>query len=125
MMTASWKRRLDAIEATMADGDDGPIVVRLRSAPGLAFTRRGLSDWVRNTPPFFGAAHPIRALLASTYLTSLKSDDGSSERAYEAAERAVIAMDEAIARGEVEGLADAIQEWEERPATMSGTGLTR
>src|SRR5271156_4357112 len=74
--TTSWKRRLDAIEAKMPVRDDGPIVVRLRSAPGLSFTRRGLSDWARNTPPMPGVTHPIRGLLASVYLHAMSPDDG-------------------------------------------------
>ena len=61
-------RRLDVIEATIPARDAGPIVVRLRSAPGLAFTRRRLADWVRDTPVWSESVHPIRGLLASVYL---------------------------------------------------------
>jgi hypothetical protein len=120
-------RRLDAIEAKMPARDTGPIVVRLRSAPGLSFTRRGLSDWVRNTPPFPGAAHPIRGLLASFYLDAMTSQgDADAEQAHEAAERAVMAVDEAIVRGEIGRVADEIREWERRlPTGISGTMLTR
>ena len=60
MSTACWKRGLDAPAARMTARDAGPIVVRLRSVPRLSFTRWGLSDWVRNTPPMSEAAHPIR-----------------------------------------------------------------
>ncbi len=35
-IVGSMNRRVDAIEARMPARDDGPIVVRLRSAPGLA-----------------------------------------------------------------------------------------
>lgn len=112
--------------------DDGPIVVRLRSV-GLAFTRRGLADWVRNTPP--GFAHPIRRLLAITWMKSLvggdmdspgQADEKACEQANEAAELAVLTVDELIANGEIKWLADDIREWEKRPPTvMSGIFLTR
>jgi hypothetical protein len=117
-------RRLDALEAARP-ARDGPIVVRLRSAPGLAFTRRGLADWVRETPPW--NAHPIRQALASTWLSTLsESDADDREQAHEAAEQAVRDVDEAIVRGEIVWLADAIAEWDSRPPSgMSGTTLSR
>jgi hypothetical protein len=40
MSTGSWRRRLGAVEARMPARDEGPIMVRMGSIPGLSFTRR-------------------------------------------------------------------------------------
>ena len=53
-------------------------------------------------------------------------DEAGIEEAHKAAEQAVREADEAIVRGEIEWLADAIREWESQPPTrISGTSLTR
>src|SRR5688500_13410410 len=60
------KSRIGRLEGLRGPVDDSPIVATLRCLGGRTFTRKGLSDYGRNTPP--GFAHPIRGLIAHVYM---------------------------------------------------------
>jgi hypothetical protein len=134
-------RRIQALEQVIPPPE--PIVVTLQCLGGRRFTRSGLLDYLRETPP--GFAHPLRALIVHAYHLGMDATETETEwdfasreelspedaerrrdKLRAAGERAVQEVDGMIVRGEIAWLPDAIREWEAdtNPRRQSMSGIS-